>query len=669
MNIQDIIDVSSLTLLRDCISPITGMPLAVYDAENRLVVPQAYENKAMSQIWSTPRGRDEYQALIMGGLENVMKRKEVYLHQGLGGLHYFFIPVRVKNVSFVLAGGGVYLSKKDFEEFYVRDGLHYGFHDLGEKVWLQEIAFRDYGNIRQTIRHIQTLFSYFLESSYAHSQSAKKYRLTKTVLNILAGVDLHSQREEIYDLLADIPMFLFDADSVSVMIKSGGDYLQVRATGRLKEYLESFPLDVPRLFSEMHDMKKSFYSEDIQEIMELGFDDRVASISIFPIVADSHAYGFLYLVNSNITGEDADILSELCMFVGFVFKVVHLQDTYEKNLKRMDVLNAATATITPVTALEALYQAILDVSVHLTEAEKGSLMLCENGSPYLTIKAAKGINRRLLDEIKIRAGEGIAGRVFEEGTPLMAGNIGISDQTKIQHRPNYRTDSFISIPLKSGGRTLGVLNISDKTSGTVFSQEDMSLLRTFSSYASIAIERSLHYYRAEHLKELSITDPLTELYNRRYFEERLVEELNRSERHLLPFSLAIIDIDDFKLFNDSEGHLAGDDILKHFSAIGKDNLRVIDVIARFGGEEFSVIMPQTENEEAYIVIERLRNAVKDRIPRTWTGFPHDHITVSAGIASFPGDGKSRRELIRNADKALFSAKMQGKDRTVIYGKG
>jgi diguanylate cyclase (GGDEF)-like protein len=668
MNIQDIIDISSLTLVRDCISSITDIPLAFYDAEGRLILPPAYDNKAMALIRSSNRGREEHQALIKRGLDSVMSRKDVYLHKGLGGQHYFFIPVRVKEVAFVIAGGGIYLSKKDFEEFYAGDGLHYGFHHLGEKVWLQEIAFRDYGNIRQSIRHIQTLFGYFLESSYGHGQSAKKYRLTKTILNILAGVDLSSQREEIYDLLVDIPMFLFDADSVSVMVKSDGEYFQVRAAGRLKEYLESFPMSFPCMFSEMHDIKKAYYSEDIKEIMKLGFDDRVSSIYTFPILAESQAYGFLYLLNSNITGEDADILSELCMFIGFVFNVVHLQDTYEKNLRRMDALNAATATITPVTALETLYQAILDVSVHLTEAEKGSLMLCENDSPYLTIKAAKGINKRLLDEIKVRAGEGIAGRVFEDGTPLLVGDAGRSDQTKIQHRPNYRTNSFISIPLKSGGQTLGVLNISDKTSGAVFSQEDMSLLRSFAAYASIAIERSLHYYRAEHLKELSITDPLTELYNRRYFEERLIEELNRSERHLLPFSLAIIDIDDFKLFNDSEGHLAGDDILKHFSTIGKDNLRVIDVIARFGGEEFSVIMPQTENEEALIVIERIRNAVKDRIPHTWTEFPHDHITVSAGIASFPLDGKNRRELIRNADKALFSAKMQGKDRTVVYGK-
>jgi diguanylate cyclase (GGDEF)-like protein len=168
------------------------------------------------------------------------------------------------------------------------------------------------------------------------------------------------------------------------------------------------------------------------------------------------------------------------------------------------------------------------------------------------------------------------------------------------------------------------------------------------------------------LKELSVTDSLTGLFNRRYFEERFFEELNRSDRHNLSFSLAMIDIDDFKLFNDSEGHLAGDEILKSIANISKDCLRISDVIARFGGEEFAVIMPQTEKEEAILVSERIRKSIKEQIPSTWSVFPKKAITVSIGVATFPYDGKERKELIRNADKALYMAKMEGKDRTVIW---
>jgi diguanylate cyclase (GGDEF)-like protein len=168
------------------------------------------------------------------------------------------------------------------------------------------------------------------------------------------------------------------------------------------------------------------------------------------------------------------------------------------------------------------------------------------------------------------------------------------------------------------------------------------------------------------LRELSITDPLTGLFNRRYFEERFLEELHRSDRHGLTFSLAMIDIDDFKLFNDSEGHLAGDEVLKCIANIAKDCLRVSDVIARFGGEEFVVIMPQTMKNEALQVTERIRNTVKEQLPCSWRIFPQDTITVSIGIATYPSSGNDRKELIRNADRALYKAKMEGKDRSVLW---
>jgi diguanylate cyclase (GGDEF)-like protein len=224
----------------------------------------------------------------------------------------------------------------------------------------------------------------------------------------------------------------------------------------------------------------------------------------------------------------------------------------------------------------------------------------------------------------------------------------------------------MSIPLKLGEKTIGVLNISDKITGAVFSEQDMVLLRSFASFASIALERSSYYSLAGHLKELSITDPLTGLFNRRYFDERFFEEIQRSKRHSLSFSLAMIDIDDFKLFNDTEGHLAGDEILKNIANIAKDSLRIIDVIARFGGEEFAVIMPQTDKDEAFMVTERIRKSIVEYLPRTWNVFPNDAITISIGIASFPSDGNDRKSLIRNADKALYTAKIKGKDRTVVW---
>ncbi len=374
----------------------------------------------------------------------------------------------------------------------------------------------------------------------------------------------------------------------------------------------------------------------------------------------------LNIINSPVTKEDAEIILEICGIAGFVLRITKMQSTYQRHINDVDVLSMAAERITPVREPEELYDAILETSVRLAEAERGSLMLLDDADSCLTIKSAKGINRNLLGEIKIRVGEGISGRVFRDGVPLLMENIGRDARGYGERKNKYRTDSFMSIPLRIGETTIGVLNITDKITGEIFSEEDMLLLRSFASYASIALERSNYYSLAGHLRELSITDSLTGLFNRRYFEERFYEELHRSERHNLTFSLAMIDIDDFKLFNDTEGHLAGDDILKSIAYIAKDKLRIIDVIARFGGEEFAVIMPQTDKTEALQVAERIRNAIKEQIPKMWNVFPKEAVTISIGIATYPVDGTERKEIIRNADRALYRSKMEGKDRTILW---
>jgi diguanylate cyclase (GGDEF)-like protein len=168
------------------------------------------------------------------------------------------------------------------------------------------------------------------------------------------------------------------------------------------------------------------------------------------------------------------------------------------------------------------------------------------------------------------------------------------------------------------------------------------------------------------MKELSVTDPLTGLFNRRFLRERFIEEIHRSERYDSTFSLAIFDIDDFKLFNDTEGHLAGDTVLKELASIARRCIRVNDILSRFGGEEFAVLMPQTNKEEAFVVAERIRKSIKESSMHKWGKFPRPSITVSIGIASFPHNGRTIDELIEHTDVALYKAKSMGKDRTVIY---
>jgi len=166
----------------------------------------------------------------------------------------------------------------------------------------------------------------------------------------------------------------------------------------------------------------------------------------------------------------------------------------------------------------------------------------------------------------------------------------------------------------------------------------------------------------EALKELSITDGLTGLYNHRYFYKKLEAEIKRADRYSTNLSLLILDVDDFKFYNDKNGHPRGDEVLRRFGSLISENLRDVDVACRYGGEEFAVILIETDKATAINSAERLRAAISGH------HFPHEEdqplgdVTVSIGIASYPADTKDMKELVKKADAALYRAKGEGKNR-------
>jgi len=163
------------------------------------------------------------------------------------------------------------------------------------------------------------------------------------------------------------------------------------------------------------------------------------------------------------------------------------------------------------------------------------------------------------------------------------------------------------------------------------------------------------------LKDLSIRDGLTDLYNHRYFQENLAQEIPRSERHGKKFSLVFLDVDFFKQYNDTHGHPAGDTVLIALAKLLKGALRKSDILARYGGEEFVLILPETSRENAFAVAENIRKKIADHpFPGRETQ-PHGMITVSMGIAVFPEDGRDGSALLQHADSALYRAKEGGRN--------
>ena len=164
----------------------------------------------------------------------------------------------------------------------------------------------------------------------------------------------------------------------------------------------------------------------------------------------------------------------------------------------------------------------------------------------------------------------------------------------------------------------------------------------------------------ESVEKLSITDGLTEIYLRRYFIDRLSEEIERSRRLKLKFSILMIDIDRFKNCNDKYGHMVGDAVLREIASIIKNNVREIDLLARYGGEEFTVLLPETGRKGALHVAERIRKACEDRLISAYD--ENLKFTVSIGVSVYPEDAKDSEPLIEKADETMYRSKQEGRNR-------
>jgi len=310
------------------------------------------------------------------------------------------------------------------------------------------------------------------------------------------------------------------------------------------------------------------------------------------------------------------------------------------------------------------YQAILEHVRELLHAERVSLWMFDESANEIALRAAVGFS--IDEESRISAGEGIAGRVLESGTPLIVENIEASELPASQVERNYQTRSFISYPIGIGGRKIGLLNVADKRSGAPFDEVDLSLLEIVGPQIAVAMERSEWQERATQFQLMSITDPLTGLLNRRYLEERLSEELSRSKRYSYSMSCLMIDIDDFKKYNDRNGHQAGDVALKITAHSLKAALRSADIACRYGGEEFCILLPQTTVSEAGVIAERMRQKVAEAVYPHGASQPLGRVSISIGVSTLGKHIDTAESVIAAADRALYNAKSLGKNRIEFY---
>lgn len=228
----------------------------------------------------------------------------------------------------------------------------------------------------------------------------------------------------------------------------------------------------------------------------------------------------------------------------------------------------------------------------------------------------------------------------------------IKDEAELLAYPQY-----LVLPLKLNHHTMGYL-IAD---GLV--KDDSEKFHILSQQFMLAIKRALLYRKVQ---ELAIKDGLTAVSSRRHFMDRLNEELERSGKFKYNFALLMVDIDHFKSYNDHYGHLVGDAILKDVGSTIRETIRQIDLVGRYGGEEFVLVLAETDRAGGMLAAERIRQKIQAKKIRVYDEYVE--VTISAGLAVFPGDAKEAQALIENADEALYKAKESGRNRVCAYQK-
>ena len=276
------------------------------------------------------------------------------------------------------------------------------------------------------------------------------------------------------------------------------------------------------------------------------------------------------------------------------------------------------------------------------------------GDLKFTIVIGSGVEK--LKGQVLPKGTGIAGWIAETGNDVIIEDVSKDNRfdSTMDKLTSFKTESIIGVPLKSRDKVFGLIELINKLDGSHFTPLDLNLLKTIADFAAIAIEKA-YYVKA--LKRVASVDSLTGLYNRRSFQKFLDREIERAKRTNDRFTLMMLDVDRFKEINDTFGHLAGDRVLTEIARILQSNLRKADLICRFGGDEFIVIMPDVGLSEAEYAKERITASLAERNRSTTIG-----IELSIGLHE--GDGSESDDVLQFVDQDLYDNKEKNLDQGV-----
>jgi diguanylate cyclase (GGDEF)-like protein len=330
----------------------------------------------------------------------------------------------------------------------------------------------------------------------------------------------------------------------------------------------------------------------------------------------------------------------------------------KKTAQRLAILTDIVKTANSILEPRKVIELIMAKIQQLIPSEAWSMLMVDEEKQELTFELALGEKGKDVSSFRVKMGEGIAGWVAQTGKPTIVNDTSRDPRfaRRFDSQTQFQTRSILCAPLISRGRTIGVVQVINRRGGK-FTQADLEVLLTLVEPCAIAIENAILFQRTE---QLTITDDLTKLFNSRYLNLYISREIKRCKRHGIPLSVIFLDLDGFKGVNDAYGHLAGSRTLTEVGGILVEAVRESDILARYGGDEFVVVLPETPPSGALVIAERIRKAIESHPFLKDQGL-EARISASFGIASYPDHALTPEGLIQKADQAMYRVKERDKN--------
>jgi len=340
--------------------------------------------------------------------------------------------------------------------------------------------------------------------------------------------------------------------------------------------------------------------------------------------------------------------------LGLQKKYQQIEETNQKlneRLLEMYSLYKISLALSATFDLQHVLKAIKDFFQATFPVDQFSLMLFDEKYETLKIQAAFGLSEAAVEFENYYEPASLFYQVSQDARARYLNNL--AQEPGIYHGTESGSGSLISLPLIAvGQQPIGLLNLMrQKKDG--FLKHEQTLLTNIAEQIAKVIDKSLLF---NHTRELSITDELTGIYNRRYFNQRYEREILRARRYNRTVTVVMIDIDHFKRYNDTHGHLKGDELLKEFTHLLDSVIRKADILARYGGEEFVLILPEIEKKRAIQAAEKFRKTIEKHPFPGGESQPAGKLTISLGLATYPADANDAKLLLEIADKSLYAVK-------------